>query len=125
MGGAHVHQTILNHENSLLTVVDLGIDRVKQYVLEPSTGLVKVPHRICTTVLPNANGPRHIVFHDSLPIAFVVNELTSTLTALHYDRKTGALTRFDRLSKTPDSFRVSVSQSVWNIRNFCIFLIVW
>lgn len=107
--GAHVHQSALTGESSL-TVVDLGIDRVKQYMIDRRSGLLITPFRIATTVFPNLAGPRHIAIHPTRSVAFVMNELASSITALHFDRKTGQLKRFDRLDRNSDSFRLSLER---------------
>ena len=49
-------------------------------------------------------GPRHLAFHPSLPYAYVINELDSTLTAYHYASDTGKLEAFQVLSSLPDTW---------------------
>lgn len=49
-------------------------------------------------------GPRHIAFHPLAPLAFVVNELDSTVTSYRFDTSTGALTPLQILSSLPDHF---------------------
>jgi 6-phosphogluconolactonase len=41
--------------------------------------------------LPPGSGPRHFAFHPSLPFAYVVNELASTVASLAYDASAGTL----------------------------------
>ena len=43
-----------------------------------------------------AHGPRYITFHPSLPVVYVVNELSSTVSVFDYDHEAAA-----RLAKDP------------------------
>jgi len=49
-------------------------------------------------------GPRHVAFHPNGRLAYVVNELDSTVTTYGYDNTTGALTPRQVLSSLPDTF---------------------
>jgi len=49
-------------------------------------------------------GPRHLAFHPQLPMAYVVNELDSTITTYALDVETGALTPRLILSTLPAAF---------------------
>jgi 6-phosphogluconolactonase len=49
-------------------------------------------------------GPRHIAFHPTLPLAFVANELDSTVATLRFDADRGALTLVDTRSTVPDGW---------------------
>ena len=50
------------------------------------------------------SGPRHIVFHKQKPLAYVVNELDSTVTSYPYDPSTGRLAPFQIIPSLPESF---------------------
>jgi DNA-binding beta-propeller fold protein YncE len=49
-------------------------------------------------LLPAGSGPRHIIFHPRLPVAYVLNELTSTIARFDWDPATGGhlLADFDQ-----------------------------
>lgn len=49
-------------------------------------------------------GPRHVAFHPNGRIAYVVNELDSTVTTYGYDSATATLTPRQVLSSLPDTF---------------------
>lgn len=66
--------------------VDLGLDRVIVYAIEGST----LRRAGDVAVKPGA-GPRHVAFHPTLPLAYVANELDSTVTVLAWDAKAGTL----------------------------------
>jgi 6-phosphogluconolactonase (cycloisomerase 2 family) len=50
------------------------------------------------------SGPRHIAFHPNAPLAFVVGELDSTVTACRWDGKVGVLTPLWVVSSLPPDF---------------------
>ncbi|WP_271505942.1 lactonase family protein [Bradyrhizobium sp. CCBAU 11357] len=49
-------------------------------------------------------GPRHVAFHPAGQLAYVVDELDSTVTAYRFDPADGALQPFQMLSAVPDAF---------------------
>ncbi|WP_238008787.1 lactonase family protein [Dactylosporangium sp. AC04546] len=70
---AHAHHvTVRDH---MVHVVDLGMDSLVHYRLDPAGTL---EHVRTTTAQPLGSGPRHLVFHPSGRV-FVANELTSTV----------------------------------------------
>jgi len=65
-------------------VIDLGVDQILQYQVNAESGnLVKVGAVQLTPHL----GPRHIVFHPALKIAYLVNELQSSVSVFKYNPK--------------------------------------
>jgi 6-phosphogluconolactonase (cycloisomerase 2 family) len=72
-----------------LYVVDLGTDTVSVYRFNDTNGEVKlVGDRIKTAA---GAGPRHIIFHPSKPLAFVCNELNSTVNVYRINASLGQL----------------------------------
>src|SRR5690606_31478013 len=84
-----------------LIVPDKGLDRI--FVLKAEEGSGKVS-LVSETVMRAGAGPRHIVFHPTLPRAFVVNELDSTVASLRWDADAGMLTPLHVVSALPSSF---------------------
>jgi 6-phosphogluconolactonase len=73
------------YHNMLHFVVDLGLDRIFVYrVGEPST-MVTAPEFVCkaSVKLQPGKGPRHLVFHQTLKTAYLVNELDSTVSVFN------------------------------------------
>ncbi len=80
---AHPHFTNFTPDGRYLIVIDLGIDSVKCYPFDPEKGID--PAGVRTTVIaPAGVGPRHLVFDRSGRIAYLMNELDSSVTALRY-----------------------------------------
>jgi 6-phosphogluconolactonase len=87
----HAHCIVADPSNRYAFAVDLGIDRVIAYRLDVlGARLEEVPGG-GATMRPGA-GPRHLVFHQRAPLAFVANELDSTVSSLRFDAATGVLT---------------------------------
>jgi len=82
-------------------VPDKGLDRVFTFRFDQGRLTPATPAFVETR---ETAGPRHIVFHPSAPIAYVVNELDSTVTAYRSTPATGALIPFQILSTLPASF---------------------
>ncbi|TLS52927.1 lactonase family protein [Paenibacillus antri] len=72
----HPHSVNLTPDGRHLLVPDLGIDRVAAYALEGGRF-----ERIASIALASGDGPRHMAFHPTLPVAYVVNELSCTVAA--------------------------------------------
>ncbi len=79
--GPHTHCTELTPDGKYLCVVDLGIDAVKVYPLDPEKGVINEPFT-CRTA--PGDGPRHILFDRSGSIAYLINELGNSVTSLSY-----------------------------------------
>jgi 6-phosphogluconolactonase len=76
----HVHSVNVAPDGKSLWVADLGTDEVLVYAIDGDT--LKEKTRIKIT--PGA-GPRHIDFHTSLPVAYVINELNNTMSVISTD----------------------------------------
>jgi 6-phosphogluconolactonase (cycloisomerase 2 family) len=98
---AKPHQVEYDPHGRFIAVPDKGCDLVRMLALNGQGKLTAVDAPAAAR--PGA-GPRHIAFTPDARYAYVVNELDSTVTAFRYAPETGALTPFQRLSSTPDSF---------------------
>jgi 6-phosphogluconolactonase len=78
--GKHPHSIAAHGENRRVSVPVLGEDAVLQYAFDPARGLLE-PAAVPRTSAPPGAGPRHIDFHPTLPVAYVVHEHSSELTA--------------------------------------------
>ncbi|CAK4072702.1 unnamed protein product [Aphanomyces euteiches] len=73
---------------TILAVMDLGNDKVMQFTLNTATGVLE-PHARPHIVLPPGSGPRHMGVHPTKPLAYVVNELSNTLSVHSIDATDG------------------------------------
>jgi 6-phosphogluconolactonase len=67
-------------------VPDLGKDTIRQFLFDPETGRLTA-HGSFPSGKPGrtALGPRYLDFHPTLPVAYVVNELSSEVAVFAFD----------------------------------------
>lgn len=94
----HVHGTFFSPDNRFLFVPDLGIDKVMIYAFDETTGKLTTAKQAFAESLPGA-GPRHISFHPSNKYAYLMQELSGTVTAFKY--KNGKLKSRQIISSMP------------------------
>ncbi|MFK0156221.1 lactonase family protein [Streptomyces sp. NPDC090499] len=91
--GPHAHQVQPDPSGSWAVSVDLGTDSVRVCTLDRGAPAL---HR--EFALRPGSGPRHLAFHPDGRYAYVVNELTPTVTVCRWDAATGTL---KPLTETP------------------------
>lgn len=96
----HAHGVYFDTTNQFLAVPDLGIDQIIVYRFEADRGSLNSLPPIIVMQKPG-DAPRHLVFHPKLPFAYVCNELSLTVTAFHFDVKTGTLNPFQVIETLP------------------------
>ena len=84
-------------------VCDLGLDKVLAYRFDAQRGRLTPHDPPFARVRPGA-GPRHMVFRPDGRFAYVVNELSSTVTAFRYDASAGVLHEVQTASTLPEHF---------------------
>ena len=106
--GPHAHCTTFDPAYRLLFACDLGLDKVLAYQLDPAKGTLTAHNPPSASVKPGS-GPRHMDFRPDGRFAYVLNELTSTVTTFAYDAKAGSLAERQTVSTLPPSFTGSNS----------------
>ncbi len=98
---AHAHCGMFSRNDQFLHVVDLGLDKIISYPLnekgftgDPFTGMSLDP----------GDGPRHLIFHPTKDLAFVINELSSTIVSMSVNATEGTFMRIDKKSTIPADF---------------------
>ena len=99
----HVHSTVLNRENTFLYVPDLGIDKVMIYGFDNKTGNL-VPAAVPYAEISPGTGPRHFDFYPGGHYAYLVGELTGTVTAFWVNKKNGSLQNLHAISTAKPRF---------------------
>ena len=88
-----------------------GSDCVIGYRLDRRRGVLVEANRVAAR--PGA-GPRHIDFHPTKALAYVINELDSTITTYRQDRNSGELTPLQTVPSTPPDFTgYSTGAEIW------------
>jgi 6-phosphogluconolactonase len=90
-GMSHIHEVTFSGDRSVL-VNDLGKDLVYRFEIAPDGSLSPVPTQT-TKISTPGSGPRHTAIHPSAPLAFVINELSNTISSFTFDPLTGSLGR--------------------------------
>jgi 6-phosphogluconolactonase len=101
--GPHGHSINLDPAGQFAFAADLGLDKVLIYRYDASKGTLDPNNPPSASVAPGS-GPRHFAFHPSGRHAYVINEITSTVTAFTYDPRAGKLTPIQTLSTLPPDF---------------------
>jgi 6-phosphogluconolactonase len=84
---AHAHFACVSPDNRIVTINDLGADKIHIYKLDPATA--KLTPAGAYEARPGA-GPRTLHYHPNGKVAYCVNELNSTVTVLAWSAGTFA-----------------------------------
>ncbi|MBY5034851.1 lactonase family protein [Streptococcus gallolyticus] len=95
---AHAHFADLTPDKYLVTC-DLGTDSIITYDVSEDGKLTQIGHYTSTA----GAGPRHIVFHPTVKIAYLICELNATIEVLIYDG-VGQFERLQTISTLPDDY---------------------
>ncbi|MCB1063162.1 MAG: lactonase family protein [Verrucomicrobiae bacterium] len=98
----HAHSANTSPDGRFAFVADLGIDKIKTYSLDAEAATL-TPHG--ETQITPGSGPRHFAFHPSGKFAWVINELSLSVTGFRYDSEKGTLTEIQSISTIPDADR--------------------
>ena len=99
---AHVHATVFSPDQRFLFVPDLGSDKVMIYKVAQGSGALQPAEEPFIDV--NAgSGPRHIDFHPKYGFAYLIEELTGTISVYKYAE--GKLTLVQNTSAHPISYQ--------------------
>jgi 6-phosphogluconolactonase len=101
--GPHAHCVTVDRANRFVFVCDLGLDKVLAYRFDAERGRLTPNDPPFARVKAGA-GPRHMVFRPDGRFAYVINELSSTVTVFRYDADAGALHDVQEVSTLPGHF---------------------
>jgi 6-phosphogluconolactonase len=98
--GPHPHGIAIAPGNRFAIVCDRGTDQVVVYRLD-AAGARLTPNDPPFTKLAAGSGPRHFAFRPDGRFGYAINEISSTITALRWDGKSGTLTEVQTVSTLP------------------------
>ncbi|MCZ6890525.1 MAG: lactonase family protein [Gammaproteobacteria bacterium] len=78
----HAHQVLIASDQTNVLVPDLGNDHLYCYRIDQHGVAQPDPRR--TPIAPGS-GPRHAVFHPSMPVVYLINELANTIDVLAFN----------------------------------------
>eukprot|EP01119_Soliformovum_irregulare_P011744 TRINITY_DN2974_c0_g1_i1.p1 TRINITY_DN2974_c0_g1~~TRINITY_DN2974_c0_g1_i1.p1 ORF type:complete len:453 (-),score=81.18 TRINITY_DN2974_c0_g1_i1:31-1389(-) len=102
ISGTNAHQAITDPLGKYLFVVCKGSDYIVQYVINSDGTVTRNNPATCT--FPGGSGPRHIAFHPSRNMVYLITELSNQVITLTYTPSTGTLYGAQALSSLPSSF---------------------
>ncbi len=98
----HAHSINVDAADRFAYVADLGLDKVLVYRYDSAKATLTPNDPPFATVKPGS-GPRHFALHPTGKFAYVINELTCSVTAFANDPARGSLTEIQTASTLPDS----------------------
>lgn len=104
----HMHCAIFSKDNKYLFAMDLGTDKIMVYTFDEKTG--KLAEATPAFVMTEAGaGPRHLTFHPNNKFAYLIEELTGTLSVYSY--KNGTFTLLQNTSALPPDYMGSIGSA--------------
>lgn len=110
---SHPHWVGTSPDNRFLMVPDLGKDAVVVYTLDLDSGKA-VKHSEIPS--PPGAGPRHMKFHTTGKYAYVLNELSLSVSVYGYDAKDAKFNKLQEIEALPDGLKDEQLQSAAEIR---------
>src|SRR5437879_5123662 len=96
----NAHSIITDNTNRFVFVPHLGTDQIFQFRFDAKTGRLTA-NTPPLVQMKAGSGPRHILMPPADRFAYLLNELTATVTTLSLDEKTGLLTEVSSASALP------------------------
>ena len=106
--GPHAHCVLFSPDNRFLLLADLGLDKIFVYKFDAAAGTLTPNDPPSASVAPGA-GVRHLAFHPNGRVLYSINEMGNTITAFHYEPKTGVLESFQSETTLPEGFKGNTS----------------
>jgi 6-phosphogluconolactonase len=101
--GPYAHSITPSADGRFAFAADLGTDKIYTYRIDSTTRTL-APAEPASVSLEPGSGPRHLALSPDGRRAYVINELSSTLTTFNVDTATGALKAVQTLSTLPTGF---------------------
>lgn len=100
---SHPHQIVFDPSGKFVLVPDKGLDRVFIFHFDGKSGRLTATDQGSVQTRAAA-GPRHLAFHPTLPVVWVLNELNSSVATYAWDAATGSLKPQQVLPSLPPDF---------------------
>lgn len=102
-GTSHPHDIMFDPSGRFVVVPDKGLDRVFVFRFNTRSGRLSPAGKGYMEARSGA-GPRHMVFHPRRNVAWVANELDSTVTTCRWNERRGTLSPIAVTSTLPGEF---------------------
>jgi 6-phosphogluconolactonase len=102
--GPHIHSITLDADNRFAFVADLGLDKIMIYRFNPDSGILAPNDNMPYISIKPGSGPRHFAFHPAGNYAYIINEMSNTITAFSYDISSGVLSEIQTILTIPNGY---------------------
>ena len=102
-GTSHPHDIVFDPSGRFVVAPDKGLDRISVFKFDSRRGRLSPAGKGHVDARSGA-GPRHMAFHPSRPVAWVLNELDSTITTCRWDAVRGRMAPIEVTSALPGDF---------------------
>jgi 6-phosphogluconolactonase len=106
----HAHYITVDPSNRHAYVADLGLDKILIYRFDAAKGTL-APNEPGSAPVKPGSGPRHIAMDPKGRFAYLINEMSCTLTAFSRDAGTGGLKELQTVSTLPEGQSVAPGYS--------------
>jgi len=103
--GPHPHSVNLSPDNRFALAADLGLDEIRVYRFDQDRGIL-TPNDPPLVRTPANAGARHLSFHPNGNLAYVIEELGSSITAMRWDSEHGVPAPIETVSTLPKDSHV-------------------
>jgi len=110
---SHPHWVGTSPDNQLLLVPDLGKDATVVYRLDLESGKIQKHVEVAS---PPGAGPRHMKFHTSGKYAYVLNELSMSVSVFEFDADNASFTKLQEIVALPEELKDEQLHSAAEIR---------
>lgn len=100
---SHPHQVIFDPAGRFVMIPDKGLDRIFVFRFDPATGRLTPTEQGSVAARPGS-GPRHAAFHPTLPILWVINEISNTVVTYYLEAEHGGLRPVQILPSLPADY---------------------
>jgi 6-phosphogluconolactonase len=100
---SHPHNAVFDPSGRFIAVPDKGLDRVFMFRLDAATGKLTANDPPFVVTRAGA-GPRHIAFHQRMPLAYVINELGLSVATYRFDAQRGSLQPIQIVPSVPADY---------------------
>jgi 6-phosphogluconolactonase len=101
--GPHAHWIGTSPDNRFALAADLGLDDILVYHFDLDHGLL-TPNNPPYAKLEPGSGPRHLAFHPNGKFAYVLGEMSTTVTAFSYQPKNASLSPLQTIATLPRDY---------------------
>ena len=102
--GPNAHCFVVSPDGKHALAADLGIDKIMIYTLDAATSKLAPIHTQPFAKLTPGSGPRHLTFHPSGKLVYVINELANTITVFDWNAADGTLKEKQTVATLPKDF---------------------